>query len=86
MVAEWERKFPKFSYSIPKHDLSQLYKEWEGFTQVPFPPAARGQEVDGVDLVLIHSKVADCIITYLDRGLLDGERFGVLEDCLLELN
>lgn len=79
----WERKIPKqLGYNKPNPDL---YKELEGFLQAPFPPAARGREVDGVDLVFIHSKLADCLQTHLDRGVIDGERATVLEDYLPEL-
>lgn len=54
--------------------------------QVPFPAAAKDLKIDGVDLVLIHSKIADCIREFLFRPLLDWERSTVLEDCVLELD
>jgi hypothetical protein len=81
MVAEWEIRLRK---PIPN---PPLYKEWESFTRTPFPPAAKGQVVDGVDLVLIHSKAADCIQIYVERGFsFESETYGVLEEWVYDLS
>jgi hypothetical protein len=87
----WEKKISSIhcNYNRPwtAYDPSpNLRKEWESFTLTPFPSAARGQVVDGVDLVLIHSEVARCIRTYYDGGLsFESEAFSVLEDDVQDL-
>jgi hypothetical protein len=79
----WERKIPKqLGYNKSNPDL---YRELEHFLQTPFPSDARGREVDGIDLVLIHSILAECLQNHLQRGLIDGGGSTVLEDHLPDL-
>ncbi len=51
-----------------KPDLNTL---WAAHRRIPFPPAARGAEVKGIDLVLLDSLAAGCISSLVDRA---GER------------
>lgn len=84
----WERKLSKLyfsSESVRPYPNLDLPKEWEIFLRTPFPLAARGQEVDGIDLSQLRSDAAGCIQIFLDNRSLDGTSFDVLEECMGEL-
>lgn len=94
MVAEREKKSPKLHHNRPSlEDYNKLnpnlFEEWEDFMRAPFPRAAKGQEIRGVDLVLIRSEIVGSIQTYVD--MFDACHFGttiscdVLENCVLKL-
>jgi hypothetical protein len=84
----WERKLSKLyfsSESVRPYPNLDLPKEWEIFLRTSFPPVARGQEVDGIDLSQLRSDAAGCIQKYLDSGSLDWASFDVLEECMGDL-
>ncbi len=64
---------------------ADLQREFDSFAGAPFPPAARGQEINGVDLVLLDSTAAGCIQFFASRGFLDEERMRTLKSCVEEL-
>ena len=62
--------------------MSNIEKQWRALHAAEFPPAARGQEVNGVDLVLVDTYAAGCIQTFLNTGGLDVTRMQALEGCV----
>jgi hypothetical protein len=51
-----------------------------------FPSVCRGEEVDGIDLVMLDADIAGCVSTFLGgRGHLDDQRMGILQRCRGEL-
>ncbi len=51
---------------------SRIAEFWKIQSASPFPPGCRGQEVAGVDLVLLDSTIAGCVSTYLNsKGCFD---------------
>lgn len=65
--------------------MTDLQKEWRDHRASAFPPAARGKEVNGVDLVLVDTYAAGCIQTFAETGALDAERMQALDACVKEL-
>ena len=62
--------------------IEQLWREHEA---ARFPPASRGREVAGHDLVALDSTTAGCVSTFLVRGTLDTGRHAVLDLCYHDL-
>ena len=50
--------------------MTDIATIWEAHRAARFPAAARGQEVDGVDLVLVDTYAAGCIETFVATGSL----------------
>jgi hypothetical protein len=65
--------------------VTDIATGWEAHLTAKFPAAARGQEVDGVDLVLVDTYAAGCIQTFVDTGSLDARRLDVLRGCVDDL-
>ncbi|WP_245687181.1 hypothetical protein [Streptacidiphilus griseoplanus] len=60
---------------------------WKEHVRTDFPARLRGEELAGVDLVLLDTYVAGCVSTWLsNRGSLDEERRQILRDCLADLD
>jgi hypothetical protein len=60
---------------------------WEEHLRGTFPRGSAGEEVDGVDLVLLDSLAAGCVSSYLAAGgRLDPEHRAVLETCATDLS
>lgn len=54
---------------------------WAAHQRTPFPSAARGTEVNGVDLVLLDSLVAGCVSSLLDANAVpDITKLALLRD------
>jgi len=65
--------------------MTDLQKEWQAHRASAFPLAAKGQEVSGIDLVLVDTCAAGCIQTFVDTSALDDERAQALAGCVEEL-
>jgi hypothetical protein len=52
----------------------------------PFPSRLRGEEIEGVDMVMLDADIAGCVDAWLgSRGQLDEQRRGWLQSCLDDL-
>jgi hypothetical protein len=59
---------------------------WADHVRAPFPPEARGAEVEGVDLVLLDSLVSGCISSLVNgRGARDTVKVSLLSDLLKQI-
>jgi hypothetical protein len=59
---------------------------WDEHMSAPFPSRLRGEEIDGVEMVLLDADIAGCVSTWLgNHGRLDEQRQGVLKSCLDDL-
>lgn len=64
-------------------EIRQLYRLHEA---ADFPADCRGEQVEGIDLVLLDSDTAGCIETFLGcSGRLDPRRHAWLSTCHAEL-
>jgi hypothetical protein len=62
---------------------SQLWQQHQG---TPFPPGYGGEEVEGVDLVLIDTYASGCISSAIgNRRPLDIERARILKECIIDM-
>ncbi len=62
--------------------IDQLEKLWAEHQDAPFPAQCRGEDCDGIDLVMLDADIAGCISTFLARkGSLDQTRLAVLGLC-----
>ena len=60
---------------------SELNALWVAHQQMPFPAAARGVELKGIDLVLLDSLAAGCISSLVDpAGQPDPEKLSLLAE------
>ena len=49
---------------------------------LPFPPRLRGEEIDGVDMVMVDADIAGCVQVWLGSAAnLDAGRIGTLRTC-----
>lgn len=63
--------------------LSEIQRLWDDHTGASYPDDYRGEEVAGVDLVLLDADIAGCVGTFLtNRGQLDEPRLAILGLCL----
>jgi hypothetical protein len=44
-------------------------------------PDLRGEEIDGIDLVLLDADIVGCVDTFLEGKHLDARRIAILERC-----
>ena len=65
--------------------MNDVQREWRAHVAAGFPPAARGLEINGVDLVLLDTYAAGCIQSFVETGALDAERVQALQGCVEEL-
>lgn len=69
-----------------KQALAALKKLWSEYESAKFPRGLLGQEIAGLDLVVLDANVAGCIETFLSRKRqLDTWRTAVLGKCYREL-
>ena len=60
---------------------------WDEHKQAEFPARLRGEDVAGVDMVMLDADVAGCVDTLMrSQGQLDSRRKDVLAKCLADLN
>ena len=60
----------------------EVRRLWQAHLERPFPPRMRGEEIDGVDMVMVDADVAGCASTWLSSSTnLDSARIGILRAC-----
>lgn len=60
---------------------------WDEHRRAPFPARLRGEEVAGVDMVMVDADLAGCVDTWLGgSGPLDPGRLSVLRDLVQDLD
>ena len=66
----------------PMKTINQQIKSlWDEHIVAPFPDRCRGEESEGVDLVLLDADIAGCVSTFLaSGGTLDAQRQNILRD------
>ena len=58
---------------------------WGQHKQAPFPVAASGAEVEGINLVLLDADTSGCVSYFLGCRRLDKKRCTILQNCEKEL-
>ncbi len=67
--------------------LLHVSRLWDEHLQATFPARLRGQDVAGVDAVMLDADVAGCITTWLgNRGRLNSDERDSLARCLIDLD
>lgn len=65
----------------------EIRKEFNRFWNAPFPPSARGEEIEGVELVLIDADTMGLISRFLgNNGRLEIYERKMLQSCVGDLN
>jgi hypothetical protein len=60
---------------------------WKEHGRADFPPDLRGEEVSGIDMVMLDADVAGCISTWLTNGgQLDAARREILAQSMSDLD
>lgn len=60
---------------------------WDEHLRADFPARLRGEQIAGVDMVMVDSDVAGCVITFLKaRGVLDDGARRILRRCIRDLD
>ncbi|WP_171160250.1 hypothetical protein [Usitatibacter palustris] len=54
---------------------------WDEHRNAPFPPASKGVDIEGTDLVFLDMCAAGCIDYYVVHGHLDEKRVATLKEC-----
>jgi hypothetical protein len=58
---------------------------WDEHCAAPFPARLGGQEIAGVEMVMLDADIAGCVQTWLaNKGQLDEHRKEILRSCLDE--
>ena len=66
--------------------LDEGQRLWDEHLSAPFPAGLRGQEIEGIDLVMLDADIAGCVSTWLgNKGRLDEPRRRWLEGSLDDL-
>ncbi len=66
--------------------LDEVKLLWDEHRSAPFPDAVAGEEIAGVDMVMLDADIAGCVSTWLgDQGRLDEGRKAVLAKRLDDL-
>lgn len=67
--------------------MSEIESVWREHQAAAFPSDCRGEDIDGVDLVLLDTETAGCISTYLTkRGQINSNQIACLRHCCDELD
>ncbi len=62
--------------------MDEIRTLWDEHLAAGFPDGCAGEEVAGIDLVLLDADIAGCVQTFVDRGgRLDVRRTAVLGRC-----
>ena len=70
---------------MPPYD--EVERLWDEHLGAPFPDGLAGEEIAGVDIVMLDADIAGCVVTWLgNRGRLDEGRKAVLAKCLDDLD
>ena len=75
-------ELPKFS----NRKMNEIARLWSQHESAEFPAECRGEELGGIDLVMLDADAAGCICSFLGcRGKLDRTRHEILRTCRSEL-
>jgi hypothetical protein len=56
---------------------------WDEHSDAPFPARLRGEEIAGVEMVMLDADIAGCVQSWLaNNGQLDEHRKEILRSCL----
>ena len=67
--------------------MNRIEQLWNEHQQASFPPECRGEEINGIDLVMLDADISGCIISFLkSKGSLDSKRIEILVRCQKDLN
>jgi hypothetical protein len=56
---------------------------WKAHLGRDFPPRLRGEEIGGIDMVMLDADVAGCVSTWMASTTdLDQNRLGILRQCV----
>jgi len=62
--------------------MEAVTRLWQAHLEAEYPDGYRGEEVAGVELILLDADIAGCVSTYLaDGGRLDLQRTAILGRC-----
>jgi hypothetical protein len=66
--------------------LEEGRRLWDEHWSAPFPSRLRGEEIDGVDMVMLDADIAGCVQAWLgSNGQLDDQRHWQLQMCVDDL-
>jgi hypothetical protein len=66
--------------------LEEGRRLWDEHRRAPFPSRLRGEEIEGIDMVMLDADIAGCVDAWLgSRGRLDEQRRRWLQSCLDDL-
>lgn len=66
--------------------MKRISELWEKFRHIPFPENLAGEEIKGIDIVLLDTETAGCIATFIARkGSLDKQRAEILGRCIIDI-
>ncbi len=67
--------------------LEKIKEVWEAHKSSNFPSDCRGEEIEGIDLVMLDVDIAGCVTTYIgSKGVLEYQKIEILKKCREELN
>jgi hypothetical protein len=60
---------------------------WREHLYEDFPDRLRGQELAGIDMVMLDADIAGCVVTWQgNRGCLDEDRHQILAKCIADVD
>jgi hypothetical protein len=72
---------------FPDDETAVAARLWEEHKAAAFPAGLRGQDVAGVDTIMLDAEVAGCIAAWIgNAGTLDSSRREILAQSLVELD
>ncbi len=67
--------------------VNEIGRRGRIWLEQPFPAGCGGQEVEGIDLVLLDTFAAGCITSFVgNRGRIEPNQIAVLKECLHDLD
>jgi hypothetical protein len=69
---------------MPQDD--EIERLWDEHMHAPFPPRLQGEELAGVDMVLLDADVAACVMTWRSDHQLDRSRQQLLRKLVADLD
>ncbi|MBW6433472.1 hypothetical protein KZ829_06910 [Actinoplanes hulinensis] len=72
---------------MPGDRVAAVIELWKTHREAAFPSRLRGEDVVGVEMVMLDSDVAGCIMIWLNNdGDIDDRRWNILAACEQDLN
>lgn len=72
---------------MPGDRVTAVTELWKAHREAAFPGRLRGEDVVGVELVMLDSDVASCIMSWLNNGgEIDDQRWNILAACEQDLD